>query len=602
MISTKMPLRCLIATAAALLLAGTLGAQYPGTLASAVSNSASYAVSGQDGYGIARGSLFVVFGQNLGPDQLQQAQSFPLPATLAGTSVQITMGGTSWDAIMIYTLAGQIAAILPSSVPAGNGFLTVTYNKQSSPALPITVAQSGFGTYSLSSNGIGAGVITRPDYQVASFDNPVKPGDILIIWGTGLGPVAGDEAAGPLPGNQFPGTEVFVGGQSAGVTYAGRSGCCAGLDQIVFQVPSTVPLGCLVPVAVRAGGVVSNFTTIPIATGGQNCSDSVGIPSSLIARAQAGQTVTVGVVGIGSIPILQSAGFQFLQGFANQFSQFLHAKVSERDVLRIVMARESQRPGLIKAAVKKYSSARKARKADLRAVVRLASSFNDEGAAAGFTQLGGLNGLTAQFGSILPPAGACTITQASPLISQQWSVTSTARDAGAQLVLTDPLGTQTLAKVSNGEYQVGLGSGSAADQVPVGTYTISAPGGNDVGPFSASLASGGLQWTNQDSVNVVDRSQPLTVTWVGSNLTGYVLFGGASSNGGVSTAFACVEEAGKQTLTVPQFILNAMPAATSDRGYLVLGMHPFQNAFAARGLDAGYFVDFSAVWKQLAYQ
>ena len=602
MIPTRALLHCLVVTTAALPLAGTLGGQYSETWVSAVSNSASYAVSGQNGYGIARGSLFVVFGQNLGPSQLQQAQSFPLPATLAGTSIQITMGGTSWDAIMIYSLAGQIAAILPSSVPAGSGMLTVTYNQQPSPPVPITVVQSAFGTYSLSSNGLGAGVITRPNYQVASFENPLNPGDILIIWGTGLGPVAGNEAAGPLPGNQFPGTEVFVGGQSANVPYAGRSGCCAGLDQITFQVPSTVPLGCFVPIAVRSGGVVSNFTTIPIATGSQNCSDAAGLPSSLITKAQAGQTVNVGVVGIGSIPILQSAGFGFLQGFTDQFSQLLHAKVSERDVKRIVMARGPQRLGLIKAAVKKYSPARKARKADLRAAVRLARSFNDEGAAAGFTQIGGLNSLTAQFGSILPPVGACTITQASPFISQRWRVTSRARDAGAQLVLTGPLGTQILAKVSDGEYQVGLGSGSATDQLPVGTYTISAPGGNDVGSFSTSLASGGLQWTNEDSVNVVDRSQPLTVTWVGSNLSGYVLFGGVSSNAGVGTAFACVEEAGKQTLTVPQFILNAMPAATSDRGYLFLAMHPFQNAFAAAGVDAGYFIDFSSDWKQLAYQ
>src|ERR1039458_2436015 len=298
MISTRALLHCLVVAIAALPLVGTLSGQFSETFVGAISNSASYAVSGENGYGIARGSLFVVFGENLGPNQLQYAQTFPLPKALAGTSVQITMGATSYDAIMIYSLAGQIAAILPSSVPAGSGSLTVTYNNQSSPPAPITVVQSAFGTYTLSSNGIGAGIVTRPNYQVASFENPVNPGDILIIWGTGLGPVAGNEAAGPLPGNQFPGTEVFAGNQSASVQYAGRSGCCAGLDQIVFQVPSTVPLGCFVPIAVRSGGVVSNFTTIPIATPSHNCSDSVGFPSNLVTKAQAGQTVTVGLAGI----------------------------------------------------------------------------------------------------------------------------------------------------------------------------------------------------------------------------------------------------------------------------------------------------------------
>ena len=121
--------------------------QYFETSVAAVANSASYGVSGQNGYGIARGSLFVVFGQNLGPYQVQQAQSFPLSTTLAATSVQVTIGGTSWDALMISSLSGQIAAVLPSSVPVGNGFLTVTYNTQSSPPVPLTVVQSAFGTY-----------------------------------------------------------------------------------------------------------------------------------------------------------------------------------------------------------------------------------------------------------------------------------------------------------------------------------------------------------------------------------------------------------------------------------------------------------------------
>jgi hypothetical protein len=108
--------------------------QYFETSVAAVANSASYGVSGQNGYGITRGSLFVAFGQNLGPYQVQQAQSFPLSTTLAGTSVQVTIGGTSRDALMIYSLSGQIAAVL-------------TYNTQSSPPVPLTVVQSAFGTY-----------------------------------------------------------------------------------------------------------------------------------------------------------------------------------------------------------------------------------------------------------------------------------------------------------------------------------------------------------------------------------------------------------------------------------------------------------------------
>jgi uncharacterized protein (TIGR03437 family) len=46
--------------------------------------------------------------------------------------------------------------------------------------------------------------------------------------------------------------EVYVGGKRAAVTYKGRSGCCAGIDQIVFTVPEGVE-GCYVPVVVKTG-------------------------------------------------------------------------------------------------------------------------------------------------------------------------------------------------------------------------------------------------------------------------------------------------------------------------------------------------------------
>ena len=55
------------------------------------------------------------------------------------------------------------------------------------------------------------------------------------------------------------------------MSYQGRSGCCVGEDQIVFTVPSNVPLGCAVPLGVQIGTLVSNFAAIPIAGGSRSC-------------------------------------------------------------------------------------------------------------------------------------------------------------------------------------------------------------------------------------------------------------------------------------------------------------------------------------------
>ena len=44
------------------------------------------------------------------------------------------------------------------------------------------------------------------DTPTNSAINPVRPGKLLMLWGTGLGPAPGDEAAGPIPGDlRIPG-------------------------------------------------------------------------------------------------------------------------------------------------------------------------------------------------------------------------------------------------------------------------------------------------------------------------------------------------------------------------------------------------------------
>jgi len=60
---------------------------------------------------------------------------------------------------------------------------------------------------------------------------------------------------------------VYVGGVEVEPTYYGRSPCCSRLDQIQFRVPSNVT-GSNVPVAVQIGNVVSNFTSVAIASEG----------------------------------------------------------------------------------------------------------------------------------------------------------------------------------------------------------------------------------------------------------------------------------------------------------------------------------------------
>src|SRR5581483_529155 len=88
-------------------------AQAQVTLGAAV-NGASYINSAMPNGKLAQGVLFIAFGTNMGPASIQRASTFPLPTTLAGTSIRVTVGGVTKDCVIFYTLATQVAALLPS--------------------------------------------------------------------------------------------------------------------------------------------------------------------------------------------------------------------------------------------------------------------------------------------------------------------------------------------------------------------------------------------------------------------------------------------------------------------------------------------------------
>jgi uncharacterized protein (TIGR03437 family) len=225
---------------------------------------------------IAQGSLFVVYGSAMGPGQVQFAGGFPLPANLAGTSINVTVSGATLQCPLVFTYAFQLAAILPSNTPPGAGTLVVSYNGQSNPA-PIKVVTSSPGIFTVNQQGSGPGVIQDGLGRQNSPRFAFNPDQTVVVWGTGLGPITGGDANAPPVGN-LPGVTITasVGGQNADVVYAGRS-ASAGIDQINIKLPAGVT-GCYLPlyiVATPDGGqaTTSNFVTISIASTGGVCTD-----------------------------------------------------------------------------------------------------------------------------------------------------------------------------------------------------------------------------------------------------------------------------------------------------------------------------------------
>lgn len=122
-----------------------------------------------------------------------------------------------------------------------------------------------------------------------------------------------------------------------------------------------------------------------------------------------------------------------------------------------------------------------------------------------------------------------------------------------------------------------------------GTFTFQGSGGADVGPFTAVLDFSNplLSWTDPDVAAIIDRSQNLKVTWTGGNTDSYVYVTGVSTSKATSTApsvtlgFTCLVKAGDGQVTVPSYILSALPPGTGGMGI----QNDFYAKFSASGLN-----------------
>ncbi len=273
-----------------------------------VLNNFSYIPAGFSNSGIAPGSLFVIVGSGLASPTaqvaLQSSSGSGLPTTLNGAGVQVTVNGTTVVPAFYYAIAGALALVMPSSTPAGTGQVTVTYNNQTSSPYTIQVTPSAMGFDTYYGSGSGLGVATNPATgALYNYSNSIPPGTTVTLWGSGLGAdPARDTKYVPaaFPINNL--SHVYVGGMDAPILYQGASGF-PGVNQVNITIPASTPTGCnVMMVGVTAGGVPTNFVTLPI--GGGVCSDPLlGTGGSQTTTVSGQSTVKVGALAISQYTV-----------------------------------------------------------------------------------------------------------------------------------------------------------------------------------------------------------------------------------------------------------------------------------------------------------
>ena len=226
---------------------------------------------------VSPGSFVAIFGTNFA-SQTQIFDSEPLSTSMLGTSV--TFNGI--PAPIIAVSSAQINAQIPSTVlPAGaqTGTAQVVVTTAAGPSTPVTIPLTSIapGLFNITTPTDPTGVARPSAYNnsdgslplppavvLGSYKSrPSKPGEVLIIFATGLGPVNnpppdGSPGLGRDPFSTTIATPtVMVGGIPAQVIFSGLSPQFASLYQIAITIPASAPAGDAVPLQIQMNGITT---------------------------------------------------------------------------------------------------------------------------------------------------------------------------------------------------------------------------------------------------------------------------------------------------------------------------------------------------------
>ena len=260
----------------------TVGLPKPGFQSTGIVNSASFSPSNA----ITPGGFFTIFGTDLGDDFGDWGSSFVngvAPRKL--NNVRVLVG--TQEAFIAFTSSAQINAIAPDTIPDGPVSVVVEYSNLRSTTVSTTARKINPATFrftpqdsrylaSTANDGsayIGPANLFGTNGALNGLAlRPARPGEYVVLYGTGLGPTTPAVPAGQIPTARAGGyplaspseIRLTLNGQTTTVVpaYAGLSGF-PGLHQLVFLVPN-VPDGDYETVLVVNGLSSPAGTYLPI--------------------------------------------------------------------------------------------------------------------------------------------------------------------------------------------------------------------------------------------------------------------------------------------------------------------------------------------------
>jgi uncharacterized protein (TIGR03437 family) len=203
------------------------------------------------------------------------AQTLPLPTTLGNVKVLINGIAAPLD----YVSATQIIALVPSSISPANGvfYATIQVVNNGAPSNQVTVYTNytAPGVFA-QPIAVGPAAAQHADYSLISSTSPANPGEVITLYGAGLGsvtpaivPDGGAASSNPL---SYTDEMVYVDFSLVNaptIDFAGLTPTAAGLYQINVAIPSgtsnNVYVDVSTPEAVTSQATLSINTAAPSA-------------------------------------------------------------------------------------------------------------------------------------------------------------------------------------------------------------------------------------------------------------------------------------------------------------------------------------------------
>ncbi len=209
---------------------------------------------------ISPGTLFSIFGSGLATGT-KEGFALPFPTNWNGTSVRLN----GVECPLVYVSPTQINAQVPSTISPGRGMVQVLQNGVVfSEPIDIVAASPGIFVR----NGERQAIVQALDGGLRGPDNPAAPGDIVTLYGTGIGSISPALATGEIASpNLSRATLPFsatIDGLPAEVQFLGLAPGFLALMQINMRIPYGIRAGNDIPFVLTINGVSSRPTYLSV--------------------------------------------------------------------------------------------------------------------------------------------------------------------------------------------------------------------------------------------------------------------------------------------------------------------------------------------------